>query len=215
MPPSRHAARRRLRSAARATASEVYRDAILEAAGAEFSARGYAATKMLDVARRAGMSVGALYTHFENKEAIFVSLIERASVEIVRRLERAIRESKDPREQLTRLIAENLAFIEENRPLFLVFYQIGDADKASCSLLAEEASGVRTRIFGYFRDALANGVKSGTLRDDVSLEDQLSFLTGTVHGFLESWIHDGGSYRLTDKAELAARLVLRALGGGS
>src|SRR5262245_25436151 len=80
-------ARGDVRAAARATASSVYRDAILQAAEDVFTERGYVAAKMIDVARRAGMSVGALYRHFDSKEAIFESLVRRASDRFVDELQ--------------------------------------------------------------------------------------------------------------------------------
>ena len=40
---------------------------ILDAALAEFSERGYAATTMDDIARRSGLSKGGLYAHFASK----------------------------------------------------------------------------------------------------------------------------------------------------
>lgn len=48
---------------------------ILDAALAEFSARGYAATRVDDIARRAGLSKGGFYAHFESKERVFEALL--------------------------------------------------------------------------------------------------------------------------------------------
>ena len=59
---------RQQRSAAR-------REAILSAALAEFSARGFAATRLDDVARRAGVAKGTIYLYFRDKEALFQELI--------------------------------------------------------------------------------------------------------------------------------------------
>jgi AcrR family transcriptional regulator len=220
--PSRSAGRRAarvarhaVRTAVRETASGVYRDAILAAAEAEFTDRGYAATKMVDVARRAGLSVGALYRHFENKEAIFVSLMSRAAEALLGRLHAAAAAAPDARARLAALIEVNLRFIEENRGMFLVFHKLGDSDRAACHLLVKESEEVRARIFTCFREAIADGVSRGALRDDVALDDQLAFLTGAVHGFLEAWILEAGARPLAAKADVITHLVLRALGGSS
>ena len=50
------------------------RDAIIEAATDAFAISGYAKTAMADVAARAGTSVGLLYYHFGNKEALFYAI---------------------------------------------------------------------------------------------------------------------------------------------
>lgn len=49
---------------------------ILDAALALFLAHGYAATRLEDVAARAGITKGTLYLYFENKERLFLSAVE-------------------------------------------------------------------------------------------------------------------------------------------
>jgi AcrR family transcriptional regulator len=54
------------------------RQAILEAALAEFAERGYAAARLDDVAARAGVAKGTLYLYFAHKEALFEQLVRSA-----------------------------------------------------------------------------------------------------------------------------------------
>jgi AcrR family transcriptional regulator len=51
------------------------RGAILAAALDEFAARGFAATRLDDVARRAGVAKGTIYLYFRDKESLFQELI--------------------------------------------------------------------------------------------------------------------------------------------
>jgi AcrR family transcriptional regulator len=60
---------------ARAKRAAERRDAILAAALDEFSARGFAAARLDDVARRAGVAKGTIYLYFADKEALFQELI--------------------------------------------------------------------------------------------------------------------------------------------
>jgi AcrR family transcriptional regulator len=62
------------------------RQAIVEAALDEFIARGFTATRLDDVARRAGVAKGTIYLHFKDKEALFEELIRTAIVPVVDRL---------------------------------------------------------------------------------------------------------------------------------
>lgn len=62
------------------------RGAIVEAAMEEFIARGFAATRLDDVARRAGVAKGTIYLHFKDKESMFEELIRTAIVPLVNRL---------------------------------------------------------------------------------------------------------------------------------
>ena len=52
---------------------------ILEAAFEEFSARGYAATRVEDIARRVGVTKGTVYVYFENKEVLFGEMMRHIS----------------------------------------------------------------------------------------------------------------------------------------
>ena len=62
------------------------RGAIVEAAMDEFIARGFAATRLDDVAKRAGVAKGTIYLHFKDKEALFQELIRSALVPLISRL---------------------------------------------------------------------------------------------------------------------------------
>ena len=52
---------------------------ILEAAFAEFSRSGYAATTLDQVAERAGVTKGTIYVYFESKEQLFISVVREVT----------------------------------------------------------------------------------------------------------------------------------------
>ncbi|PYP10125.1 MAG: TetR family transcriptional regulator [Gemmatimonadetes bacterium] len=56
---------------------------ILTAALEVFADRGFAATKLEDVARRAGVTKGTIYLYFENKEALFKALVRETIVPVI------------------------------------------------------------------------------------------------------------------------------------
>jgi len=62
------------------------RAAIVAAALDEFIARGFTATRLDDIARRAGVAKGTIYLHFKDKESMFEELIRTAIVPLVGRL---------------------------------------------------------------------------------------------------------------------------------
>jgi AcrR family transcriptional regulator len=62
------------------------RRAIIDAALDEFIDRGYAATRLDDVARRAGVAKGTIYLHFKDKQALFQELVRTALVPLIGRL---------------------------------------------------------------------------------------------------------------------------------
>ena len=57
--------------------------AILASAQARFGARGFEATSIDDIAESAGVAKGAVYHHFDSKEAIFAQVLEAVQAEIL------------------------------------------------------------------------------------------------------------------------------------
>lgn len=72
---------------ARAAKAAARRNAILDAALDEFSARGFAAARLDDVAERAGVAKGTIYLHFKDKESLFQDLIRSRMGPVVGTLE--------------------------------------------------------------------------------------------------------------------------------
>jgi AcrR family transcriptional regulator len=79
------------------------REAILAAALEEFSASGFAATRLDDVARRAGVAKGTIYLYFSDKESLFLELIRSMLGPVVGALEASLTGGLP-----TRAIAEKL-----------------------------------------------------------------------------------------------------------
>ena len=79
-------------------AKDERRQALLGAALDEFFEKGFAATRMDDIAKRAGLSKGALYLYFGSKEALFQGLVETLAspnLEIVETITRQSASLKD------------------------------------------------------------------------------------------------------------------------
>ncbi len=86
------------------------REAILAAALDEFSARGFAAARLDDVARRAGVAKGTIYLYFRDKEALFQDLVRSVIGPLLARFEAPV-EIDLP----TRIVAERVVdmFVRE------------------------------------------------------------------------------------------------------
>ena len=87
--PSRVPTKNARRPAVRAAAGEARRQAILTAALDEFSAAGFAAARLDDVARRAGVAKGTIYLYFRDKEALFQELIRAVLGPLITQFEAA------------------------------------------------------------------------------------------------------------------------------
>src|SRR5437773_12079041 len=59
---------------------------ILEAALSVFAEKGFAATRMDDIAQRAGVTKGTIYLYFNSKEEVFKSLVRESIGETINRV---------------------------------------------------------------------------------------------------------------------------------
>ena len=73
----------------RAEQTEARRKAILEAALEEFGLKGFAMTRMEDIAAKAGVGKGTVYLHFSDKETLFEEIIKAHLVPVFLNPEKA------------------------------------------------------------------------------------------------------------------------------
>ena len=67
---------------------------ILDAALELFVERGFAATKLEDVAQRAGVTKGTMYLYFDGKQALFEAVVRAAVLPTLERAERVLAEHR-------------------------------------------------------------------------------------------------------------------------
>jgi AcrR family transcriptional regulator len=80
--------------------SAATRAALLTAGRELFGERGFAASGREEIVRRAGVTRGALYHHFADKEDLFRAVMEQLEQEVMQRVGIAAMRSEDPVEQL-------------------------------------------------------------------------------------------------------------------
>ncbi|MEW5770577.1 MAG: TetR/AcrR family transcriptional regulator [Pseudomonadota bacterium] len=137
---------------------------LLEAALQEFVTRGYAATRLEEVARRAGVSKGTLYLYYANKEELFKAVVRHA---LVSNLDEAERLASDfpgsSRELLTRLLGELSRRIGNSQlsgiPK-LVIAEAGNFPEIACFYYDE----VIRRVRGIVQAVLERGAAAGEFR---------------------------------------------------
>jgi len=137
---------------------------IISAALDVFTDRGFAATKLEDVARRAGVTNGTIYLYFDSKEALFKALIRQTIVPVIAQGE-AIAQSftGSARELFERLVREYWRLVGETSLVGIPKLMISEA--ANFPELArfyyEE---VVTRGHRLMAGVIERGIKAGEFR---------------------------------------------------
>ena len=191
------------------------RDRIVIAAARVFSQKGYHSSTIADVVRESGLSVGAIYTYFPGKEALF-----RHSCDLI-----AARGLDELAERLAPAMTtgERLAIAISMYVETLDAY--GDAP-GQTSLIqawaeAEREPGVREmlsarreRLVGAGRYLIAQGVASGELPAWLDVDAVARGFLGLLDGLLLQRIEAGAAYRSSDLERRAGAILELMLAAG-
>ncbi|WP_131831303.1 TetR/AcrR family transcriptional regulator [Frankia sp. CcI49] len=91
------------------------RDQLLDAAERLFGQRGYRETNLKQVTDTCGLSVGALYLHFDSKEALLRAVIDRRSVVIMAQVRSFIEADGPAIDRLLDLVMAEIEFFRAHR----------------------------------------------------------------------------------------------------
>lgn len=153
--------------------AEVTRQAILDGAATAFDAAGFGSTSLTDIAQHAGVTKGAMYFHFQSKEALarelvaeqFELLPDGAESEL-RALQRAI--------DLTHRMAHGLRSSTRLRAGIRLVIELG-------SFAAPDPTPYNQWIDSV-RDMVANAQGAGDVKPEVNVGDLSAYIVGAFAG---------------------------------
>jgi AcrR family transcriptional regulator len=102
------------RTARREAQNKLSREHVLDAAEDVFSRKGFHDATIKEIAEVAEFSVGAVYSFFENKDDLFLSVIERRGAELVPAMKDLLAGSDPPADQLHRLADLQVEFFRQH-----------------------------------------------------------------------------------------------------
>ena len=88
------------------------RRALLAAARSAFGERGYGPTSIDEIVRRAGVTKGALYHHFRDKDDLFAAVVEEVKREVTDVVGAAFVEAAERLDPIETIVAGSQAFID-------------------------------------------------------------------------------------------------------
>jgi TetR/AcrR family transcriptional regulator len=127
---------------------------ILTAAADEFGARGFAATTMDRIARRARVNKAMIYYYFPNKRALYTAIVREHFTPIVEKLAAITAQPAPPDQQLDRLIETLVRTIDASKAFLPIFLrEIADG----AVHLGSEELALLAGVFGTVRSVIAAG----------------------------------------------------------
>jgi len=181
------------------------RELIARAAGRLFAQRGYAGTRLEDVAAAAQVTKPIVYRHFGSKKGLYLALLTKHEDDLPSFFE-GVEDIVEP-EQVVRAILERwLDYVRENQHAWLMLFRDRSGD--------EEIQAVRRRVSLRAREVLAGFL--ATRADDSIPRDQIQptaeLLTSGLAGLALWWI-DHPELAKPVLVDVAARVSEPALRG--
>lgn len=137
---------------------------ILDAALRVFAAKGFAAARMEDIAKAAGVTKGTIYLYYENKEQVFKSLVLDLIGGVMSGVETHVSTYQGPVSDLLRFVLKNIAvvMIHSDR---IALPKIIIAEAGNFPALAEFwKREVIDRGMGILGKLMQRGIESGEFR---------------------------------------------------
>ena len=147
---------------------------ILKAALVLFSSRGYSETKMTEIAQNVGLSVGALYLRFKNKEELFGELIKDQSKDFIDRTKNL--PENDPMKTLKTYITLNIEYAFQKRQLISIFFR-----EYNLTFLKPLRKNFFKTQHKIIKNILTAGIKKGIFRH-MDIEDTASIIFASIRG---------------------------------
>jgi len=160
------------------------RGILLQAAFQEIYHSGFRGADMDAILAAAGVTKGALYYHFDDKEALgYAVLDEVMASDLHQKWVQPLRNAKDPIDALLRIVqSESLRRKDVRRgcPLLNLSQEMSGLDEGFRRRTA--------RLFRNWHDAVAgalrDGQKRGLVRSDIDANETATFLIATYEGYV-------------------------------
>ncbi len=162
---------------------------IIEAALKVFSSKGYADTRMADIAREAGMSYGLIYHYYENKEKLFDAIVEDWWAGFYHELE-SLKNGTIPTEEKIVGIIHYLLSVYESKPDQISIF-VTEVSRGFVYHAHSKGKSKFNRLFDLCREILEEGQKNGSLRTDIQARYLTYVFLGSIDTFLSVMILGG------------------------
>jgi AcrR family transcriptional regulator len=182
---------------------------LLRHAEALFMERGYAETRMIDIARAAGVAKGLFYWYFENKRALFHEIVLDMRQRLRRAQSAAMEGVDDPLARVYVGTVASVRFIAEHHRLYGPV-----AAEVSADRRIRRARSQSIRVHADDAAALfAEGQRRGVVRTDDDAVTLAHANAAIVNHFVLLYSNGLFACDLDDLAHRAARYALYAVAG--
>ncbi|MCV7299670.1 TetR/AcrR family transcriptional regulator [Mycobacterium barrassiae] len=196
------------------------RTAILDAAEVVFAREGYEGARIEEIAERADVSVGSIYSHFDGKRGLYLQLVDRALGLFTEYMERSADPSLTP---LQRVLAGGDAYLRFHLDHPGAFHFLAYRSPGAQQLSGDDETEARIRdrvglLLRRFAEQIDNAIAAGEARPVDSLR-LTHYLWGAWNGVIALRQQPDGlrisDEEITRTLELARWLLREGLAASS
>ena len=191
----------------------VTRSAVLKAALAVFSSKGYAAATLDDIAKAARVTRGAIYWHFKSKADLYNTLTSELSSRGADLVQQAVAEGGSLLEILRRIFVRQCTLIEEDREaravMELALSKTGTDPELQAGRKKQLEAG--SALIEGIAGAMQQGIAQGVLRSDLDPADMARAFLAFENGAIQLWLTSPKSFSLKQSAESFAEILISGL----
>jgi len=164
--------------------AERTRGCLLRGAFPAMHGSGFRNADLDAILARAGVTKGALYYHFDDKEALGYAVVDEVmATDLHQKWVQPLRNAKDPIDVLVRIVqSESLKRkdVQRSCPLLNLSQEMAGIDEGFRRRTA--------KLFGNWHDAIAEalreGQKRGVVRSDINASETATFLIAVYEGYV-------------------------------
>lgn len=153
------------------------RERILDAAYHLFLTRGLTDTKMIDIAKAAGIGKGTIYEYFVSKDELFVILFERKVLSIYRELDEILEHKTSAKSKLIAYVSFDTSLTKDVEVSRELIYKLLADINCHCPSPARKCiKNLMDYRFSVIYNIISDGIQSGEFADADPLMASSAFM---------------------------------------
>ncbi|PYS46978.1 MAG: hypothetical protein DMF68_17325 [Acidobacteria bacterium] len=185
---------------------------ILRTSASIFAGKGYHSTTMRDISRATHVSLAGLYHYCRSKEELLFLIQDNCFGRVVERLQRQLKETREPVEKLRLVIENHLSFFAANMAEMKVLSHEADSLAGEMQARVSGKKQQYTRLVRRILSEVQQSHQTGEQKIDLTVG--IYALFGMMN-WIYNWYNPRGPLSVSDLVENITRLFLSGFLAGT
>ncbi|MBJ2158415.1 TetR family transcriptional regulator [Variovorax sp. IB41] len=161
------------------------KQALIDAAVAEFATKGFAGARVDEIASAAGVNKQLVYHYFDNKQGLYLVALESVYAEIREKEKKLTLGELEPMEAMAQLVAFSFDYLAEH-PEFIALLADENRNHGTHLRASERLQKMHSPFIEMLEATLERGVASGVFRPDFDAINLYISIAGISYFFFSN-----------------------------